>query len=115
MSVTVYEEIESKLTSLSLDERKKLMTKLASMPIPASPHSTKATNGIKKQPLHPNTIWIKANKHEYTGNYVALKDGKLIAHGRTIKDADQAAKAKGVNDPLLHYIFPKDHTPWGGW
>lgn len=69
----------------------------------------------KKGYVSPNTIWVKEHHDEYAGNYVALKDGELVAFGRTIKEADQAAKAKGVTDPLLHYIPAKDEVLWGGW
>lgn len=66
--------------------------------------------------VHPNTIWIKEHHAEYGGNYVALKDGELVAVGKTIKEADVKAKAKGVKNPLLTYLPKEDEEIFcGGW
>ena len=108
MSTAVLDEIVEKANTLNTEERRELIRRLGET------EPKRKTNG-KKGYVHPNTTWIKENKHKYAGNYVALKDGELVAYGRTIKEADLAAKAKGVNDPLLHYILPKDYLPWGGW
>lgn len=113
MSTTV-DEIVIKINELKDAERAELLRRLNESEPKNGDRKTSRTYG-KKGYVHPNTIWIKENKDKYAGNYVALKDGKLMAYGRTIKEADQAAKAKGVKDPLLHYIFPKDYLPWGGW
>jgi hypothetical protein len=113
MSATV-DDIVIKINELKDAERAELLRRLNEPEPKNEDPKTPLTNG-KKSYVHPNTIWIKENKHKYAGNYVALKDGKLIAYGRTIKEADLVAKAKGVDDPLLHYILPKDYLPWGGW
>ncbi len=109
MSTKVVDEFVKKANILTADERTDLARRLSE---PESQPEAKK-NG-KKGYVNPNTIWIKKNKSKYAGNYVALKDGKLIAFGKTIKEADQAAKSKGVCDPLLHYILPTDYVPWGG-
>lgn len=103
MSTTVVDEFVKRASILTAEERKDLVRRL-SEPKP-QPEAKKNGKNRKKGYVSPNTIWIKENKSKYAGNYVALKDGKLIAFGKTIKEADQAARAKGVNDPLLHYIL----------
>ncbi len=113
-TTTTIDEFVSQINELADADRAELLRRLQEFSRPKTIITAKRSNG-KKGYVHPNTIWIKENKHKYPGNYVALKDGKLIAYGRTIKEADQAAKAKGVNDPLLHYILPADYMPWGGW
>lgn len=114
MAITTVEEFVTKINELTAADRVELLRRLNQSTPKNDEPKKPATNG-KKGYVHPNTIWIKENKHKYPGNYVALKDGKLIAYGKTIKEADQAARLKGVNDPFLHYIFPTDYTPWGGW
>lgn len=114
MTTTTIDEFVSKINELPKADRAELLRRLNEPPRSKTKFTAKNSNG-KKGYVHPNTIWIKENKHKYAGKYVALKDGKLIALGRTIKEADQAARAKGVNDPLLHYILPADYIPWGGW
>lgn len=63
----------------------------------------------------PNIEWLKENRDDYAGNYVALKGGDLIVFGRTIKEADTKAKQKGFDKAFLHYIPAKDEIVWGGW
>lgn len=111
---TTVEDIVTKINQLPDADRAELFRRL-SEPLRAKRQSEPTVSNGPKRGIDPNTAWIKANKHEYYGNYVALKDGELIAFGKTIKEADQAAKAKGVRDPFLHYILPKDYIPWGGW
>lgn len=114
MATTKVEEFVSKINELTDTDRAELIRRLNESPRKSSELKKSKTNG-KKGYVSPNTLWIKENKAKYAGNYVALKEGKLIAFGKTIKEADQAAKAKGVNDPLLHYILPVNYDPWGGW
>ncbi len=114
MATATVDEIVTKINQLPKSDRDELLRRLKESPRENAESTARKSNGRKGR-LHPNTIWIKENKHKYPGNYVALKDGELIAVGRTIKDADLAAKAKGVNDPLLHYILPDNYEPWGGW
>ncbi len=60
-------------------------------------------------------MWIKEHRKDYAGNYVALKDGEIVAHGKTIKEANLKAKEKGFTEILLHYIPAEDEEVWGGW
>ena len=108
MATAVLDEIVEKAGTLNKEERQELIRRLGEIKLEAN------SNG-KKGYVSPNTVWIKENAHKYRGMHVAIKDGKFIAAGRTLKEADQAAKAKGVTNPLLHYVFPEDFVPWGGW
>ena len=108
MATAVLDEIVEKASALNNEELQELIRRLGEIKLEVK------SNG-KKGYVSPNTVWIKENSHKYRGMHVAIKDGEFIASGRTIKEADQAAKAKGVENPLLHYIFPEDYVPWGGW
>jgi len=115
MSTAAVDEFVKRARSiLTRDEQKDLSRRLIEPEPEVSPNLQVKKNG-QYAPENPNLTWIKRYKAKYAGNYVALKDGELIAFGRTIKEADQAAKAKGVASPFLHYIFPADYVPWGGW
>lgn len=72
-------------------------------------------NRNKKTNLNPNIEWLKKHRSKYAGNYVALKDGKLVAFGKTIKEAETRANVKEVKNPLLHYIPAENEEVWGGW
>ncbi len=104
----VLDEIIEQTKQISNEERDKLIQVLQEQ-------KTKNRRNGGKGYVSPNTIWVKEHHDEYAGNYVALKDGELIAYGRTIKEADTKAKEKGVKNPLLHYIPAKDEEVWGGW
>lgn len=113
MAATTIDEFVTRINQLPKEDREELVRRLNQPEIITTGRRSKA-NGVK-QSVHPNTIWIKENKHKYPGQYVALKDGTLISVGRTLKEADLAAREKGVKKPFLHYIFPEGYIPWGGW
>lgn len=74
-----------------------------------------STKEKSKENVSPNIEWLKKHRYEYAGNHVALYEGELIAFGRTIKEADTKAKAKGYKKTLLTYNPAKDEILWGGW
>lgn len=115
METTTVEEFVTKINELPAADRAELLRRLI-QPAPPRDLPRKAPSNGTKRLENPNLKWIKKNKSKYAGNYVALKDGKLIAFGRTIKEADQAAKAKGVEKPFLHYLMAEGEVAWwGGW
>ena len=104
----VLDEIVEKVSSLTSEERRELIQLLQE-------EEKKAERKGKKGFVHPNTIWIKENRTKYAGKHIALKDGELIAVGKTIKEVDLKAKEKGIKNPLLHYIPAEGEELWGGW
>ncbi len=103
----VLDEIVEKVPALTSEERRELIQLLQE-------EEKKAEQTGGKNPS-PNIEWLKAHRGEYAGNYVALYEGELIAFGKTIKEADTKAKAKGYKKTLLHYIPAKGEIVWGGW
>jgi Family of unknown function (DUF5678) len=60
----------------------------------------------KKFHIYPNIDWLKGRHATcYAGNYVAVENDKVVASGKTIKDAINDAKKKNVNIRYLHYII----------
>ncbi len=108
METVLLNEIIEKVAGLKPEERQKLIRYLQNQ------ESKPKTNDGKGY-VHPNTLWIKKHHAEYAGKHVALKDGKLIAFGNTIKEADLRAKEKGVKNILLTYLPREDEELWGGW
>jgi hypothetical protein len=104
----VLDEVIEKVAQFSDEDRDKLFQFLLE-----TKQKPKANGG--KGYVSPNTIWVRENSHKYRGLHIALKDGELIATGKTIKEADLKAKEKGVKNPLLHYIPAEDEEVWGGW
>ncbi len=108
MQAVLIDEMIEKAANLTSEERQKLIRALQKQ------EGEPKTNGGKGN-IHPNTIWIKEHHAEYAGKYVALKDGELIAFGKTIKEADVNAKEKGVKNTMLTYLPREDEELWGGW
>jgi hypothetical protein len=108
MQAVLIDEMIEKAANLTSEERQKLIRALQKQ------EGEPKTNGGKGN-IHPNTIWIKEHHAEYAGKYVALKDGELIAFGKTIKEADLKAKEKGVKNTMLTYLPKEDEELWGGW
>ena len=70
----------------------------------------------KRKVCQPRYDLGKEHHDEYAGNYVALKNGELVAYGKTIKEADTKAKAKGCKKTFAYIIFrQKTKKLWGGW
>ncbi len=58
--------------------------------------------------------WLKENREKYAGQYVALDGGKLVAAGKTIREADEKAKQHGINKPFLVRVSGENETLSGG-
>ncbi|MGI8670155.1 MAG: DUF5678 domain-containing protein [Aridibacter sp.] len=108
MATAVIDEILEKVETMTDEDRQELVKRIQEQEKKTKP------NG-KKGYVSPDTIWVKENRAKYAGLHIALKDGKLIATGKTIKEANEKAKAKGVENPRLAYMFPPDEIPFGGW
>ena len=59
--------------------------------------------------------WLKANREQYAGQYVALNGSQLVGAGEMIREAEAQAQQNGVIRPFLVYVFPADSLPFGGW
>ena len=115
MDTTVIEEIVDKVNQLDTVDRAELLQRLNRLQ-PKNGVREKLHSNVTKRPPSPNLVWIKKNSKDYQGKYVALKDGELIAYGRTFKEADQGAKAKGIKDSFLHYVMAEGEVAfWAGW
>lgn len=108
MSISTLNEIVEKSTKLTSEERRELIQLLQEQ-------EKKILNGGKGY-VSPDTIWVIEHHAEYAGNYIALKDGKLVTYGKTIKVAALRAKKKGVKNPsLIHFkCFRKLSRPKRG-
>lgn len=48
--------------------------------------------------------WLREHHQDYADQWVALKDGQLLAHGSQLKEVLAAAEAQGVKAPLVSFI-----------
>lgn len=70
------------------------------------------------QPAHDFSLemaWLKKHRHAYQGQYVALKNGQLIAHGKDERAVSQAADSAGISTPFFAYLETEEEESFGGW
>ncbi|HMS41067.1 MAG TPA: DUF5678 domain-containing protein [Pyrinomonadaceae bacterium] len=118
MSIAIINEIIEKSAELTSEERRELIRLLHDQELEKQAEERAKRPKPKVNSNYvpsPNVIWLKENAQKYSGLYVALYEGELIATGRTIKEANLAAKAKGFPKTLLHKIMREDEEAWGGW
>jgi hypothetical protein len=58
--------------------------------------------------------WLRENREEYDGQWVALDGETLLAHGTDGKKVHAEAQAKSVKTPLMHRVSIKETQPFGG-
>ena len=64
---------------------------------------------------HEEFLWLANESGPYAGQWVALDGNRLIAHGAELATVSAAARAAGVNRPLLTHLPPVGELPFGGW
>lgn len=111
MSSPTLNEIIKQVMLLSDEDRKELIDFLIAQP------EAGAENGNQTEPrdFSREMEWIKQNRPSYRGQFVALKEGQLIAHGSKERDVWQAAVGAGVSLPFLAYIETEAEETFGGW
>lgn len=60
-------------------------------------------------------LWLANESAPYAGQWVALDGSRLIAHGTELAVVSEAARAAGVDRPLLTHLPPEGELPFGGW
>ena len=60
-------------------------------------------------------LWLANESGPYAGQWVALDGGRLVAHGTELATVSAAARAAGVDRPLLTHLPPEGELPFGGW
>ena len=62
-----------------------------------------------------SVAWLKAHAGDYAGQHRALDGDHLVGSGRTIRDAQLAARQNGYQRALLVHVPPREGGAWGGW
>jgi hypothetical protein len=115
-----YEQIQGAIVQLPLYEQQRLLNELGERLAGAHPVGIPMTNGQQSDfdwpAPEPNDDWLIQNADKYRGQWVALYNGELIAHGNDSQVFAQAVKASGVQVPLIVFIEPPSAAPeFIGW
>ena len=60
-------------------------------------------------------LWLATESKPYAGEWVALSGSHLVAHGPDAAEVREAARAAGVERPLLTHLPPAGEESFGGW
>ena len=118
MATELLRDLMERSSELTLEEKEHLVRFLS--------EQVKSSNGDDEgaPPQSPRTdprkgemavAWLKAHAAEYAGQHVALDGDQLVGSGRTIRDAQTAAKRNGYPQALLVHVPPREGYTWGGW
>jgi hypothetical protein len=71
----------------------------------------------ERQQRSENSLrWLKENRLNYTGQWVALDGDRLIAQGKTAQEVYLKAKAAGIDVPFVELVAAEESAPYtGGW
>ncbi len=58
--------------------------------------------------------WLRENREEYQGKYVATHGNRLIAVGNGYGEIIKRAREMGLPDALMRYVEPLDTPPYVG-
>jgi len=59
--------------------------------------------------------WLRKNRDEYAGLWVALDGDSLIASGDDLKQVAETARQQGVPDALMIRVEPSGSLPFAGF
>lgn len=120
MSQMTYDQLVGVVTGLPLADQQRLLKLLASR-LEENGVVKYSAEGLADRPqpetpvaLHPNQLWLQANRDDYRGQWVVLYNGELVAHGTDGIAAVGAARAKGIPEPFVAFI-PAEDRPFAGF
>ena len=107
MSTPTLNELKQRVLLLSEEDRKDLTAFLLTQ-------ERKDDRAVARD-FSRDMEWIRNNRAAYRGQFVALHEGRLIAHDANERDVWQAAVKAGSSVPFLAYLETEAEETCGGW
>ena len=82
------------------------------------PFHTRANRRSGKVDLSRERDWIVQHGHEYSGEWVVLRDGRLLGHtadSAKVSATVDEARNEGVETPYVKFIAEDPAPIWMGW
>lgn len=118
MATELLRDLMARSSELTMEEKQRLAQYLSEQ-VKNGNGDEDSVSAQKRQPDHRkgqlSVAWLKSHGEEHAGQYVALDGDQLVGSGRTIRDAQTAAKDKGYPQALLVHVPPREGGTWGGW
>ena len=107
----VYEQgVLRPLEPLALPEHQEVRLTLDDRPEPRREGSSPEVDDRREEML-----WLATQAGPYAGQWVALSGSLVVAHGPRLSVVSAAARAAGVEEPLLAHLAADRELPFGGW
>jgi hypothetical protein len=114
MAAELLHEMMNRSEALSVEEKRRLAEYLRDQASGTDPLGSSRHNGSRAD-AEKHMAWLRANREEYSGQYVALLGDKLVGSGSTRKEALDAARSSGVVDPFVVYVLSANVLADGGF
>lgn len=116
MAYPKFEHVLAAARRLSRDEQQKLAKSLLEQPQP-QPKKKPGRRVPSPVPSKDRTLedkWLAEHSREFAGKWVALEGGQMIACGSSAVEVSKAAKAAGIERPILVQVEDPDGLPFVG-
>jgi len=100
------EQILNEARKLPIEDRRRLRAELDE---PESNSEAQSANRTHER------AWIESHCDEYLGQWVAVENATLIAHGKNPRQVYLAARAAGIEIPYLVRVAKRERPYTGGW
>ena len=111
----VYEQgVLRPLEPLALPEHQRVRLTLEDRVLPQNGNAPEAAAAPVNH-RHEEFQWLATESGPYAGQWVALDGRRLVAHGTDLVTVSAAARAAGVERPLLTHLPPESELPFGVW
>jgi Family of unknown function (DUF5678) len=117
MSQATAELIMAEIAALPSEEREKLLAMLNRRSASKQGAPDEAPPSVFIPPFDardpaPSIRWIEEHRAEFAGQYVALDDDRLVAHGVDPHEVIAAVRASSLNGLFFTLIPPTDAPPF---
>ncbi len=97
------ESVYNQAVKLPLEEQQKLIDAISAR-LNRNPLGKLVHSSVPYKDRSRSHQWLKENSHKYIGEWLALDDGKLIAHGKVAAEVFAKAAALGCERPLIFLV-----------
>lgn len=113
MSNVTYESVLEQAQQLPWLERQRLLKTLAEEETHSKPNTSAKLLPWKDRSREAR--WLKDNAQQYVGQWVALEGDQLVVAGTSAVEVRDAARAVGVERPLIVQVEDPDGPPFAGF
>ncbi len=109
MTQLTFEQIAGAIQGLPLLDQRRLLNLLLAQPdLTAEQNGQEAVFTQERLTQDPNLRWLEEHREEYSGQWVALHNGQLIAHSFDGEALVEPVRQSGVRSPLIVFVEPPD-------